>query len=65
MATLGKILSELEIVVESRAQASMSQHGATGSIAYSKAVDHEIDVLGKAIRKLMDLVDRRAKGANQ
>jgi len=28
-------------------------------------VDHEIDVLGKAIRKLMDLVDRPAKGANQ
>jgi hypothetical protein len=34
-------------------------------MAYSKAVDHEIDVLGKAIRKLMDLVDRPAKGANQ
>jgi|HubBroStandDraft_4_1064222.scaffolds.fasta_scaffold1578116_1 hypothetical protein len=58
MAILSKILTELETMVEQRAVVAMAVQGLSGPRPYSAAVDYQVDLLGRALRKLMDLVEK-------
>jgi hypothetical protein len=58
MAIASKIIAELEIIIESRAAISMTANGTTGAESYRKAVEYQVDLLGRALRILMNKVEK-------
>jgi hypothetical protein len=58
MAIASKIIAELEIIIESRAAISMTGNGTTGAESYRKAVEYQVDLLGRALRILMNKVEK-------
>jgi hypothetical protein len=57
MAILSKVLTELEAIVEQRAAIAMAAQGLSGGRPYAAAVDHQVDVLGRVLRILMERAD--------
>jgi hypothetical protein len=58
MAIASKIIAELEIIIESRAAITMTASGTSGAESYRKAVEYQVDLLGRALRILMDKVEK-------
>jgi hypothetical protein len=57
MAIASKIIAELEIIIESRAAVTMTANGTAGAESYRKAVEYQVDLLGRALRILMNKVE--------
>jgi hypothetical protein len=55
MAIASKIIAELEIIIESRAAISMTTDGIAGAESYRRAVEYQVDLLGRALRILNQL----------
>jgi hypothetical protein len=58
MAIASKIIAELEIIIESRAAITMTTNGTAGAESYRKAVEYQVDLLGRALRILMNKVEK-------
>ena len=58
MAIASKIIAELEIIIESRAAITMTASGTSGAESYRKAVEYQVDLPGRALRILMDKVEK-------
>ena len=58
MAIASKIIAELEIIIESRAAITMTASETTGAESYRKAVEYQVDLLGRALRILMNKVEK-------
>jgi hypothetical protein len=58
MAIASKIIAELEIIIESRAAIAMTTNGTTGAESYRKEVEYQVDLLGRALRILMNKVEK-------
>jgi hypothetical protein len=58
VAIASKIIAELEIIIESRAAITMAANGITGAESYRKAVEYQVDLLGRALRILMNKVEK-------
>jgi hypothetical protein len=58
MAIASKVIAELEIIIESRAAISMTANGTTGAESYRKAIEYQVDLLGRALRILMTKVEK-------
>jgi hypothetical protein len=58
MAIASKVIAELEIIIESRAAISMTAGGTTGAESYRKAIEYQVDLLGRALRILMNKVEK-------
>ena len=63
MAIASKIIAELEIIIESRAAISMTTDGIAGAESYRRAVEYQVDLLGRALRILMNQVEKSAPPA--
>jgi hypothetical protein len=57
-AIASKIIAELEIIIESRAAIAMTTNGTTGAESYRKEVEYQVDLLGRALRILMNKVEK-------
>jgi hypothetical protein len=60
MAIASKVIAELEIIIESRAAISMTTNGTTGAESYRKAIEYQVDLFGRALRILMNKVEKIA-----
>jgi hypothetical protein len=58
MAIASKIIAELEIIIESRAAIAMTASETAGAESYRKAVEYQVDLLGRALRILMNKVEK-------
>jgi hypothetical protein len=58
VAIASKIIAELEIIIESRAAITMTANETAGAESYRKAVEYQVDLLGRALRILMNKVEK-------